>query len=132
MCVLWGAEFVTLPFAQPTLEDGKVLAFARDTPLGLLPAKVVVKPEWLTLADLAVPQVIDMEALLAHLAPGHTCLPPDTPRTDRFSISRAYLSPLLPSPPADGLHFPVAGNRVAYDARKIRRHGDDPVGGTVP
>ena len=35
--VLWGAQFVTPSFAQPTPEDGKVLAFARDTRLGLLP-----------------------------------------------------------------------------------------------
>ena len=130
--VLWGAQFVTLSFAQPTPEDRNVLSFARDIPLGLLPATVVVQPEWLTLTDVAVPQVTEMEALSARLAPGHPRLPPDTPRTYRVSIPRASLAPLLPSPPADGLHFPVTGDRVAYDARKIQRHGDDPVGSTVP
>ena len=52
--VLWVAQFVTLSFAQPTPEDGKVLAFARDIRLGLLPAKVVVKSEWLTPGEVTV------------------------------------------------------------------------------
>ena len=47
-CVLWGAQFVTPFFAQPTPKDGKVLAFARDIGLGLLQDTVVVQPEWLT------------------------------------------------------------------------------------
>ena len=42
--VLWGAQFVTQSFAQPTLEDGKVLAFSRDIGLDLLPATLVLKP----------------------------------------------------------------------------------------
>ena len=91
--VLWGAQFVTLSFAQPTPEDRNVLSFARDIPLGLLPATVVVQPEWLTLTDVAVPQVTEMEALSARLAPGHPRLPPDTPRTYRVSIPRASLAP---------------------------------------
>ena len=41
--VIWGAQFVTPSFAQPTPEDGKFLAFARDIQLGLLPATMVVK-----------------------------------------------------------------------------------------
>ena len=45
--VIWGAQFVTPSFAQTTPEDGKVLVFARDICLGLLPATVVVRPEWL-------------------------------------------------------------------------------------
>ena len=40
--VIWGAQFVTPSFAQPILEDRKVLAFARDIRLGLLTATVVV------------------------------------------------------------------------------------------
>ena len=67
--VLWGAQFVTPSFAQPTLEDGKVLAFVRDIRLSLLLATVVVQPEWLTTEDMAVPQVAEMEALLARLTP---------------------------------------------------------------
>ena len=55
--MLWGTKFVTPYFAQPTPEDGKVLAFARDICLGLLPEWVVVQPEWLTPEDVAVPQV---------------------------------------------------------------------------
>ena len=43
--VLWSAQFGTPSFAQPKPEDGKVLAFARDIRLGLLPATVVVNPE---------------------------------------------------------------------------------------
>ena len=44
ICLLWGAQFVTLSFAQLTPEDGKVLAFTRDIRLGLLSATVVVNP----------------------------------------------------------------------------------------
>ena len=53
--VLWGAQFVTSSFAQPTPEDGKVLAFSRDIRLGLLPTPVVVKLEWLTPGEVNVP-----------------------------------------------------------------------------
>ena len=45
--VFWGAQFVIPSFAQPTPEDGKVLVFAKDILLVLLPATVVVQPEWL-------------------------------------------------------------------------------------
>ena len=34
--VIWGAQFVTPSFSQPTPEDGEVLAFAREICLGLL------------------------------------------------------------------------------------------------
>ena len=54
---------------KPTSEDGKVLAFVRDIRLSLLLATVVVQPEWLTTEDMAVPQVAEMEALLARLTP---------------------------------------------------------------
>ena len=53
--VLWGAHFVNLSFNQPTPEDRRVLAFARDISLRLLLATVVVKPEWLTPEDGNVP-----------------------------------------------------------------------------
>ena len=46
--VLWGTQFATLSFDQPTPEDGKVLAFAGDIFLGMLPSTMVVQPEWLT------------------------------------------------------------------------------------
>ena len=55
--VLWGAQFVTLSFAQPTSEDGKVLDFARDIRFGLLLETVVVKPEWLTPGEVTVPPI---------------------------------------------------------------------------
>ena len=54
-CVLWGAQFVTLSFAQPKLEDKKVLVFARYIRLSLLPATVVVKPEWIPPGEFNVP-----------------------------------------------------------------------------
>ena len=78
--VLWGTHFVTLSLAQPTPEDRKFLSFVRDIRLGLLPATVVVHPEWLAPADVAVPKAAEMEALLACLGPGHPRLPQDTPR----------------------------------------------------
>ena len=40
--VLWGTQFVIPYFAQPTPEYGKVLDFARDIRLGILPDTVVV------------------------------------------------------------------------------------------
>ena len=66
----------------------------RDIHLGLLPATVVVQLEWLTPADVAVPQAAEMEALLARLTPEHLHLYPDNPRTERVSVPRASLSPL--------------------------------------
>ena len=91
--VLWGAQFVTLSFAQPTSEDGKVLDFARDIRFGLLLETVVVKPEWLTPGEVTVPRSADMEALMSHLAPRHPLLPLDTPRQDTVSVSRTSLAP---------------------------------------
>ena len=92
--VLWVAQFVTLYFAQPTPEDGKVLSFVRDIRLGLLPDTVAVEPEWLTPADVAVPPAADIEALLVRLAPKYPHLPPDTPRTERISVPWTSLTPL--------------------------------------
>ena len=92
--ILWGAQFVTPYFAQPALEDWKFLVFARDICLGILTETVVVKPEWLAPGDVNVPQAADMENLMERLAPGHLCLPLDTPRPDRVSLPRASLDPL--------------------------------------
>ena len=78
-------------FAHPTPEDGKVIAFAIDIHLGLLPATVVVKPECLTPGFVNVEY---MEALLSHLTPGHPQLPPETPRPYRVSVPRVSLVPL--------------------------------------
>ena len=93
---------------------------------------MVVHPEWLTPSDVTVPQAVDMEALLACLAPVHNRLPPDTPRNRESICNPGLPVPPLPSPPTDGLPFPGSGNRVAYDVRKSRYHGDDLAGGTVP
>ena len=89
-----GAQFVTLSFAQPTPEDRKVLDFTRDIRLGLLPATVVLQPEWLTPSAMALLPVADMEALLARLAPGQPRLSQDTPITERVYVPQASLSPL--------------------------------------
>ena len=64
ICVQWGAQFVTLSFAQKTPEEGKVLDFSRDICLGLLPTTVVVSPEWLAPGEVTVPQATDMESLM--------------------------------------------------------------------
>ena len=58
--MLWGTQFVTPYFAQPTPKDGKVLAFARYIRLGLLPSTMVVQPEWLAPEEVVVPQATDM------------------------------------------------------------------------
>ena len=92
--MLWRTQFVTPSFAQPTPEDGKVLAFARDIQLGQLPATVVIRPEWLTPSEIEVLRTEEMEALLAFLAPGHPRLAADIPRLERVSVPRSYLSPL--------------------------------------
>ena len=42
--MLWGTQLLTLSFAQPILEEGKILSFARDILLGLLTVTVVVHP----------------------------------------------------------------------------------------
>ena len=116
--MIWGAQFVTPSFAQPTPESMKVLAFARDIRLGLLPDTVVVQPEWITPEDVTVPQVAYMETLLTRLFPGNPCLPLDTPRTDTFSLPRASPNPLSLVNPLIVSPFPGAVNRVAYDAHK--------------
>ena len=92
--VLWGAHFMTPSFTQPTLQDRKVIAFARDIRLGLFPAIVVVKLEWITPGKVNPPQAVDMDYLMARLAPGHPRLPPDTPRPDRVSVTWVSLVPL--------------------------------------
>ena len=130
--VLWGTQFVTPSFVHPTLYDRKVLAFARDIHLGLLPATVVLKLEWLTLGEVTVPRAADMEALLSHLAPR---APSNTPRRPQDQTRSQYpgrtCPPPLSGPRADGIPFPGTGYSVAHDALKIRRHGDDPAGGTI-
>ena len=92
--MLWGAQLMTPSFAQLTPEDWNFLDFAGCTRLGLLPATVVVKPEWLTPVEVAVPQSADMEALMARLAPGHPRIPLDTPIPEKVSVPLASLSPL--------------------------------------
>ena len=85
---------MTPSVAQPTPEDGKVLTFAGYIHLGLLPATLVVKPEWLTPGKFNVPQATEIESLMARLAPRHPCLPPETPRPYRVSVPWASLAPL--------------------------------------
>ena len=93
--MLWGAQFATPSFVQPTPEDRKVPTFVRAIRLGLLQATVVVQIEWPTPEDVAVPQAADMEDLLVRLAPGHIGLPPDTSRKERVSAPWASLAPLF-------------------------------------
>ena len=52
--MLWGNQFVTPYFTQPTPEDKKVLAFARDICLGLIPETVVVHLEWISPEEVVV------------------------------------------------------------------------------
>ena len=92
--VIWCAQFVTPSFAQSTLEDGKVLIFAGDIRLGLVPATLVVNPECLTLGEVNFPQAEDMDDLMARLAPVHPRLTLETPRPNRVSVTQASLSPL--------------------------------------
>ena len=130
--VLWGAQFVTPSFAQPTPEDRKVLAFDRDICLVLLPETVVAKMEWLTPREVTVSQAADMVALISHLTPGHPLISPGDPKTRHDLSTLGVPGPPLPGPPADSLPFPRAGYCMSHDARKIGRHGDEPAGGTVP
>ena len=62
--------------------------------MGQLPASVFILPKWLTPTRLEVPQEVDMEATLSHLAPGHPRLAAETSRPERVSVPLAYLSPL--------------------------------------
>ena len=116
--VIWGTQFVTLSFAQPTPEDEKVLAFARDIRLGMLPATVVVHPEWITSGEVAAPQATEMEAPLALLAPGHPRLAAETLRPETGFCNLGVPFPPLPGALADGLPFPGAVDCVAYDGRE--------------
>ena len=89
--MLWGTQFVTPYFDQPT---GRYQPSREDIRLGLLPATVVVHPEWLAPEELAVPRATEIEALIARLALGHPWLPADTPRLERVSVPRSSLEPL--------------------------------------
>ena len=89
--MLWGTQVLTPSFAQPT---GRSLSLRKDFRLGLLPATVVVHPEWLAPEEVAVPQVTEMEALIARLALGHPWLPADTLQPERVSVTQYSLSPL--------------------------------------
>ena len=92
--MLWGTQFVTLSFAQPTPEDGKGLAFAQYIHLRLLPATVVVQSKWLDPEEVTVLWATEMEALIVRLALGYPWLPADTPRPERVSVPRSSLAPL--------------------------------------
>ena len=85
---------MTLSFVEPNPEDRKVLTFARDIRLGLLRATVLIQPDWLTPADVEVPQEAEMKALLARLVPIYPHIPPNTPRTERVSVPLASLASL--------------------------------------
>ena len=69
--------------------------------------------------------------------PGGTPRPQTSPPTPRHPKDREGIRiPGVPEPPltgspADGPPILFSGDRVSYDARKSRRHGDDPAGGTV-
>ena len=89
-----GSSIGTPSFAQPTPQDGKVLAFERYIRLGLLLATVVVNPELLTPGEVNIPQAAYMEDLMACLSPRHPRLPPETPIPERVSVPRASLAPL--------------------------------------
>ena len=70
--------------------------------------------------------------------PGGTPLPrapsptPGNPKTQQSIHTPGVPGPPFPVPPADGLPFFGACNCLAHDICKIRRHGDDPAGCTVP
>ena len=85
---------MTPSFALQTLEGRKVLAFARDIRLGLLPSTVMVKPEWISPGEVTIPRAVDMEALMSHPAPGHPQLSSENPRPDTVSVTRMSLAPL--------------------------------------
>ena len=116
--MLWGTQFVNPSFVQPT---GRSLPSREDIRLGILPATVVVQPEWLSLEEVAVPRSTEMKALIARLALGHPWLPVDTPRPERVSVPRSSLAPLsLVHPlmvfpilePATSLHMMHANSNV--------------------
>ena len=90
--VIWGTQFISLYFAQPTPKNGKALAFAWDIRLGQILAKVVVQLEWLTPGETVVPWKTDMEALLTRLATEHLWLAADTQQLERVSVPRASLA----------------------------------------
>ena len=68
--VLWGVQYVTPSFSQATPEDGTVLAFSRDSRLGILPATVEVNPDWLTMRDVSDPTIAEIDVALAATGPG--------------------------------------------------------------
>ena len=89
--MLWGTQFVTPSFSQPT---GRYSPLREDTRLGILLPMVVVQPEWLAPEEVAAPRVTEMEALIARLALGHPWIPADTLRPERVSVPRSSLDSL--------------------------------------
>ena len=65
-----------------------------DIRLGLIPATVVVQPEWLALEEVIVLRATDMEALIARLVLGYPWLPANTLRPERVYVPRSSLDPL--------------------------------------
>ena len=66
--MFWGTQFVNPSFVQPT---GRSSPSREDIRLGVLPATVVVQPEWLAPEEVVVLRATEMEALRARLVLGH-------------------------------------------------------------
>ena len=130
--MIWGTQFMTLSFAQPTPEDGKVLYFAQ---------KNLHQPDPSNgggTSRVARPRRSGVTAGDGYGGADSAPRPgtfPDTRRhpTAREGIHTTVLPcPPLPGAPADGLPIPIASNLIAHDARKGQHGGDDPTSVTFP
>ena len=129
--MIWGNQFLTPPFAQPTLENSKVLNFSRDIRFGEVPATVVFQTGWLTPGESHGPTYGRDGGDIG--APR-----PTTPQAGRRHTkaveclrNAGFPCPSLPGAPAYGLQIPATFDRVAQDACEVPINRDHPACGTV-
>ena len=81
--MLWVQKFVAPLFAQPTPEDGNILAFLRDIHGGQIPASIEILAHWLKTQDITDTTAQELQAALL-VAPQGNLLPTATPISNTF------------------------------------------------
>ena len=73
---------------------GKVLAFARDIRLGILPTNVEFKAKRQTMQDVATPTIAELDSDLATTGLGTPILPVGTAASDAVAVANITITPL--------------------------------------
>ena len=98
---LWGVEYVMPSFTRPNPEDGKFIAFARDTRKGQLPTTVEANPKRFQVDEKEVPLTENLTQALARTALVTPRIPEKTSTYDRIAPPpRLHRLPQTDTPPA--------------------------------